>query len=61
MNTYHSNLIEGYNTRPRDIERELWGKGRKAARSAAGAVAHYRLQERIDRQAVMGTLPTLPT
>ena len=26
MNTYYSNLIEGHNTRPKDIERPLWGK-----------------------------------
>lgn len=25
MNTYYSNLIEGHNTRPRDIERALAG------------------------------------
>jgi Fic family protein len=26
MNTYYSNLIEGHNTRPRDIERALAGE-----------------------------------
>ena len=26
MNTYYSNLIEGHNTRPRDIERALSGE-----------------------------------
>jgi len=26
MNTYYSNLIEGHNTRPKDIERALAGK-----------------------------------
>ena len=36
MNTYYSNLIEGHNTRPRDIERALAGefdrdRGRKSA------------------------------
>ena len=58
MNTYYSNLIEGHNTRPRDIERALAGARDEGQRDfQQEAVAHYRLQERIDRQAVGGTLP----
>ena len=59
MNTYYSNLIEGHNTRPRDIERALAGQesGDDAQRDLlAEAVAHYRLQEGIDRAAQDGTL-----
>jgi len=29
MNTYYSNLIEGHNTRPRDIERALSGESKR--------------------------------
>ena len=58
MNTYYSNLIEGHNTRPRDIERALAGARDEGQRDLQQeAVAHYRLQERIDRQAADGTLP----
>ncbi len=57
MNTYYSNLIEGHNTRPRDIERALAGVRDDDQRDLQQeAVAHYRLQERIDRQAADGTL-----
>jgi len=51
MNTYYSNLIEGHNTRPRDIERALVGdfdadeKGRSLQMEAA---AHVRVQRQID-------------
>lgn len=31
MNTYYSNLIEGHNTRPRDIERALGAQGTKGS------------------------------
>lgn len=58
MNTYYSNLIEGHNTRPRDIERALAGARDEGQRDLQQeAVAHYRLQERIDRQAASGELP----
>ncbi|WP_022684302.1 Fic family protein [Sphingobium bisphenolivorans] len=58
MNTYYSNLIEGHNTRPRDIERALAGARDEGQRDLQQeAVAHYRLQEHIDRQAAEGTLP----
>lgn len=58
MNTYYSNLIEGHNTRPRDIERALEGARDEGQRDLQQeAVAHYRLQEHIDRQAATGTLP----
>lgn len=58
MNTYYSNLIEGHNTRPRDIERALGGARDEGQRDLQQeAVAHYRLQEHIDRQAATGTLP----
>jgi len=57
MNTYYSNLIEGHNTRPRDIERALAGARDEDQRDLQQeAVAHYRLQERIDQQAADGTL-----
>jgi len=60
MNTYYSNLIEGHNTRPRDIERALAGEfdqdadRRDLQREAA---AHVRVQSEIDRLAIAGTLP----
>lgn len=58
MNTYYSNLIEGHNTRPRDIERALAGARDEGQHDLQQeAVAHYRLQEQIDRQAAEGTLP----
>jgi Fic family protein len=58
MNTYYSNLIEGHNTRPRDIERALAGVTDDDKRDLQQeAVAHYRLQEDIDRRARSGTLP----
>jgi Fic family protein len=60
MNTYYSNLIEGHNTRPRDIERALAGdldrdeERRNLQREAA---AHVRVQSEIDRLAGQGQLP----
>lgn len=45
MNCYYSNLIEGHNTRPRDIERALAGN------------SHIRVQREIDRLAAEGNLP----
>ncbi|MEK6397637.1 MAG: Fic family protein [Terriglobus sp.] len=60
MNTYYSNLIEGHNTRPRDIERALQGQFApdEATRNLQlEAAAHVRVQEAIDRQFLAGTLP----
>jgi len=63
MNTYYSNLIEGHNTRPRDIERALAGQKDEDQTDEdkrdllTEAVAHYRVQEAIDRAAQEGTLP----
>jgi Fic family protein len=52
MNTYYSNLIEGHDTRPRDIERALAGeldsdRGRRNLQIEAAA--HVRVQAEIDR------------
>lgn len=60
MNTYYSNLIEGHDTRPRDIERALAGQldqdeGRRNLQLEAAA--HVRLQEEIDRLASTDDLP----
>jgi Fic family protein len=60
MNTYYSNLIEGHNTRPRDIERALAGEfdsdqGRRDLQLEAAA--HARVQAELDRRATGGNLP----
>lgn len=60
MNCYYSNLIEGHNTRPRDIEAALRGRleeedGRRNLQLEARA--HIRLQEEIDRRFAAGDLP----
>jgi len=52
MNCYYSNLIEGHNTRPKDIERALANdldrdEGRRNLQ--VEAVAHIRVQRLIDR------------
>ena len=60
MNCYYSNLIEGHNTRPRDIERALAGNldGDEERRNLQiEAAAHIRLQGEIDRQAAEDRLP----
>jgi Fic family protein len=59
MNTYYSNLIEGHNTRPRDIERALTRIDEQDAKRdlLIEAVAHVRLQATIDRLASEGCLP----
>ncbi len=59
MNAYYSNLIEGHNTRPRDIERALAGEldddaGRRNLQLEAAA--HVRVQAEIDRMAADGRL-----
>ena len=60
MNCYYSNLIEGHNTQPRDIARALVGdfdedEGRRNLQIEA--VAHVRVQEKIDRLAADDRLP----
>lgn len=60
MNCYYSNLIEGHNTRPREIERALAGEldadaGRRNLQLEA--FAHIRVQREIDRQAAEDRLP----
>src|SRR4051794_5129379 len=60
MNTYYSNLIEGHDTRPRDIERALAGKldrDENRRNLQLEAAAHVRLQAEIDRMAAEGRLP----
>ncbi len=60
MNTYYSNLIEGHNTQPRDIERALAGQldkdeGRRNLQLEAAA--HVRVQREVDRMGNDGRLP----
>jgi Fic family protein len=60
MNTYYSNLIEGHDTRPREIERALAGEfdrdqGRRNLQIEAAA--HVRVQSEIDRMAAEARLP----
>ena len=60
MNTYYSNLIEGHDTRPRDIERALAGQldrdtGRRNLQIEAAA--HVRVQAEVDRLAAEERLP----
>ena len=60
MNCYYSNLIEGHNTRPRDIARALAGEldddeGRRNLQLEAAA--HIRLQREVDRLAAEDRLP----
>jgi Fic family protein len=60
MNTYYSNLIEGHNTRPRDIAAALEGKfaaDNERRNLQLEARAHVRVQAEIDRMAAEGTLP----
>ena len=60
MNTYYSNLIEGHDMRPRDIERALAGEldrdeGRRNLQIEAAA--HVRVQAEIEAMAREGRLP----
>ncbi|MGE0007814.1 MAG: Fic family protein [Parvibaculaceae bacterium] len=60
MNTYYSNLIEGHNTRPRDIERALAGNldhDENRRNLQLEAMAHIRVQKEVDRQSAEGALP----
>jgi Fic family protein len=60
MNTYYSNLIEGHDTRPRDIERALAGdfeKDESRRDLQVEAAAHVRVQGEIDYLATRSQLP----
>ena len=59
-NTFYSNLIEGHNTRPRDIEAALEGHlsaDRERRNLQREAAAHVRVQRQIDMQAAADELP----
>jgi Fic family protein len=59
MNCYYSNLIEGHNTRPRDIEAALRGETAEPLRRQhlqLEAVAHISVQRQIDARAAAGRL-----
>ena len=61
MNCYYSNLIEGHNTRPRDIERALKGDlddDEERRHLQIEAAAHIRVQTEVDRMAAAGALPS---
>ena len=60
MNTYYSNLIEGHDTRPRDIERALKGEfdsDRTKRNLQMEATALLATQAEIDKSAAAGELP----
>jgi Fic family protein len=60
MNTYYSNLIEGHNTRPKDIERALAGEfdtNKERRNLQVEAAAHVRVQAEIDRMNAVDQLP----
>jgi Fic family protein len=60
MNCYYSNLIEGHNTKPRDIERALANdleKNELRRNFQIEARAHVRLQQMIDRLYEAGEMP----
>jgi Fic family protein len=60
MNCFYSNLIEGHNTTPREIERALAGElasEEERRNLQVEAAAHIRLQREIDRLYVEGVLP----
>src|ERR1700692_3100957 len=57
MNTYYSNLIEGHNIRPRDIERALSGaldQNEERRNLQIEAAAHVRVQTKIDQMFLHG-------
>jgi Fic family protein len=57
MNTYYSNLIEGHNTRPRDIARALEGHFADDAERRnlqLEAATHVRVQREIDKRGAAG-------
>ena len=60
MNAYYTNLIEGHNTRPRDIERAMSGDLDDDAPRRdlqLEAAAHVRLQSNLDKLAMDNALP----
>jgi Fic family protein len=57
MSAHYSSLIEGHDTRPRDIEAALWGAPVENRPLAEEAAAHVRVQEWIDGLADEGALP----
>jgi Fic family protein len=60
MNTYYSNLIEGHDTRPRDIERALAGefdRDNERRNLQVEAAAHVRVQAELDKLATENRLP----
>jgi Fic family protein len=60
MNCYYSNLIEGHNTTPREIEAALEGQleaVEERRNLQLEARAHIRLQRAIDRRYASGNLP----
>lgn len=60
MNSYYSNLIEGNNTRPKDIEKALLGQldtDEERRNLALEAAAHVRVQTEIDRLYTEQKLP----
>jgi Fic family protein len=60
MNTYYSNLIEGHNTRPRDIERALAGEfdqDKERRNLQLEAAAHVRVQTKLDKLSAENRLP----
>src|SRR5271154_2608342 len=60
MNTYYSKLIEGHNTRPKDIERALAGKfddDKQRRNLQIEAAAHVRVQVEVDRMYAENRLP----
>lgn len=60
MNCYYSNLIEGHNTTPREIEQALVGhlaESPERRNLQLEAQAHIRIQRQIDKQFTAGVLP----
>ena len=60
MNCYYSNLIEGHNTRPREIERALnndLDANEERRNLQLEARAHIRIQKMIDEEFAASTLP----
>jgi Fic family protein len=60
INCYYSNLIEGHNTRPRDIERALrddLDADEQRRNLQLEARAHIRIQQRIDAEFAAGIVP----
>jgi len=60
MNSYYSNLIEGHNTKPADIERALANQlddDQERRNLQLEAAAHVRVQAKVDQLALKGELP----